>query len=266
MTMKALALMLAMTAPVPAEEGGKPALTRENARYVGYEIFDPGSEQLRSLGRGGSTGPSVIYEQARQMLDRRQDCSEIGDGDRAEGERAFQRLIATQTRHVTASQWKALQEALREVPASLRLRETSACYLLETIVGEFDLRLDRALVTSAEMDRVIAGERDDRAAAERPVLGVMLDMGTGIREVPEGGKASLSSLRVGDSIEAVDGTRVTTAEGIEQFLRARNPGDTVQVYVSRRERDEAGQEWLVFALVNVELESRESVMARIGNP
>ncbi|MFL6240366.1 MAG: S1C family serine protease [Actinomycetes bacterium] len=89
--------------------------------------------------------------------------------------------------------------------------------------------------------RVIAAELISTGHATHPVLGVQIaDITTGsgahevqLRAVSSGGPAAKAGLRVGDVVVTVNGTNVTSSDGLIAAIRSHKPGDQVSVTYER---------------------------------
>ena len=68
-----------------------------------------------------------------------------------------------------------------------------------------------------------------------PALGVPADTkGVIIARVTEGGPAQVSGLRHGDLIQRIDGKNVATSKEVQSIVRAKRPGDTLNMAIIRR--------------------------------
>ena len=82
--------------------------------------------------------------------------------------------------------------------------------------------------------RRVATELIETGSSSYPVIGVQLDMtyekqGALIQSVVEGGPASETELAAGDVITAIDGVKVSDGTELVVRIRAKNPGDVVEL-------------------------------------
>jgi len=82
--------------------------------------------------------------------------------------------------------------------------------------------------------RRVATELIDTGSSSYPVIGVQLDMsyegqGALVQSVVEGGPASETELAAGDVITAIDGVKVSDGTELVVRIRAKNPGDVVEL-------------------------------------
>lgn len=260
-----LLLLLALAdVPPPAAPGeASEALTEASLgpNYIGYALFDPG---LVAVGRGdvaGNVGPYLVYRAARDALESYDACRDAEAGDPAQIEAAYQQRVTTQLRHVSAAQWRDLQQALRAGRTQLPQRKAWQCEAFVDTAPWFDAGLDDALLGASEFAREQAGEGDSRSDALRPVLGLRMSGPALLEEEPDDGPARRAGLRKGDEVLAVDGIRVKTVFGIGLALKARKPGDRVEVLLRRVEWDGMHPRSRELTVV-VELESRAALMER----
>jgi putative serine protease PepD len=82
--------------------------------------------------------------------------------------------------------------------------------------------------------RRVATELIETGSSSYPVIGVQLDMsyegqGALVQSVVEGGPASETDLAAGDVITAIDGVKVSDGTELVVRIRAKNPGDVVEL-------------------------------------
>jgi len=82
--------------------------------------------------------------------------------------------------------------------------------------------------------RRVATELIETGSSSYPVIGVQLDMsyegqGALVQSVVEGGPASETELAAGDVITAIDGVKVSDGTELVVRIRAKNPGDVVEL-------------------------------------
>ena len=82
--------------------------------------------------------------------------------------------------------------------------------------------------------RRVATELIETGSSSYPVIGVQLDMsyegqGALVQSVVEGGPASETELTAGDVITAIDGVKVSDGTELVVRIRAKNPGDVVEL-------------------------------------
>ena len=82
--------------------------------------------------------------------------------------------------------------------------------------------------------RRVATELIETGSSSYPVIGVQLDMsyegqGALVQSVVEGGPASETELAAGDVITAIDGVKVSDGTDLVVRIRAKNPGDVVEL-------------------------------------
>lgn len=85
--------------------------------------------------------------------------------------------------------------------------------------------------------RRVASELIATGSSTYPVIGVQLDMtfegqGAQVQSVIEGGPASKTELAAGDVITAIDGGKVSDGTELVVRIRAKNPGDVVELTLS----------------------------------
>jgi putative serine protease PepD len=85
--------------------------------------------------------------------------------------------------------------------------------------------------------RRVASELIATGSSTYPVIGVQLDMtfegqGAQVQSVIEGGPASETELAAGDVITAIDGGKVSDGTELVVRIRAKNPGDVVELTLS----------------------------------
>jgi len=85
--------------------------------------------------------------------------------------------------------------------------------------------------------RRVATELIETGSSSYPVIGVQLDMsyegqGALVQSVVEGGPASETELAAGDVITAIDGVKVSDGTELVVRIRAKNPGDVVELTLS----------------------------------
>ncbi|AWH28049.1 hypothetical protein C1931_03355 [Stenotrophomonas sp. YAU14A_MKIMI4_1] len=256
--------MLAIALPLLLAVAGTNAPISEadlGPEYVGYALFDPGLVEFKRLQSAGHYGRYLTYRTARDALENYDGCLQGDAGNRVQIEAAYQQLVDGQQRHVSAAQWRELQQALRAARTRVPERTPWQCAGFVDNAPYFDAGLDDALLGAAELAREKAGEGETRSDALRPVLGVQMGGPALIESEPGPGPARRAGLRMGDEVLAVAGTRVKTVFGVGQALKFHAPGDRVDVRVRRTEWN--GSQPLVRELtVVVELESRAAVMAQ----
>ncbi|HDS1037232.1 TPA: PDZ domain-containing protein [Stenotrophomonas maltophilia] len=261
-----LLLLLALAdGPPPAAPGeAGEALTEASLgpNYIGYALFDPGLVAVGRTDVAGNVGPYLVYRTARDALESYDGCRDVDAGDHAQIEAAYQQLVTTQVRHVNAVQWRALQQALRAGRTALPQRKAWQCEAFVDAAPWFDAGLDDALLGASEYARVQAGEGDSRSDVLRPVLGLRMSGPALVEDEPDDGPARRAGMRKGDEVLAVDGIRVRTVYGIGLALKARKPGDRVEVRLRRVEWDGTQPQSRELTAV-VELESRAAVMERM---
>lgn len=260
-----LSLLLALAgAPTQATAGDDTETLTEAAlgpEYIGYQLFDPGLVEFKRLPSAGHHGPYLTYRAARNALENYDACLQADADSRAQIEAAYQQLVDSQRRYVSAAQWRDLQQALRAGRTQVPERAPWQCAAFVDNAPYFDAGLDDALLGAAELAREKAGEGDARSDALRPVLGVQMGGPALIEAEPAPGPARRAGLRKGDEVLAVAGTRVKTVFGVGQALKAHAPGDRVDVRVRRTEWN-GSQPQVRELTVVVELESRAAVSAR----
>ena len=82
----------------------------------------------------------------------------------------------------------------------------------------------------------IASQLISTGKAEHAYLGVSVDSSSGkvvIAEVRDGTPAADAGLQAGDEILTVDGTKVTTADGLTNAIAEHQPGDSISIEFSR---------------------------------
>lgn len=262
---KGLFMLFALAdVPAPAAEGPPPAAITEadlGPDYVGYLLFDPGLIEFNRLQSVRDYSNYLTYRAARDALENYEGCLQVGAGNHAQIEAAYQQLVNSQQRYVSAAQWRDLRQALRAGREPVPERASWQCAAFVDNAPYFDAGLDDALLGATELAREQAGEGDSRSDALRPVLGVQMGGATVIESEPDEGPAHRAGLRKGDEVLAVAGTRVKTVFGIGQALKAHAPGDRVDVRVRRIEWD-GSRPQVRELIVGVVLESRAAVMAR----
>lgn len=236
-----LLLLLAFAdSPVPVATGaGSETLTEASLGpgYIGYRLFDPGLVGVKQLDPARIYGPYLMYRMAREVVESHDACLQVDAAHRAQIEAAFQQIVSTQQRHVSAAQWRELQQALRAGRTQPPQREQWQCRAFVENAPWFDAGLDDALLGASEYAREQAGEGDSRSDALRPVLGIQMSGAALVEAEPDDGPARRAGVRKGDELLVVDGTRVKTVFGIGQALKARKPGDRVHVRLRRIEWD-----------------------------
>ncbi|MEV5117388.1 PDZ domain-containing protein [Stenotrophomonas indicatrix] len=260
-----LSLLLALVgAPAPVTAGDDiEAMTEADLGrdYIGYALFDPGLVSIKQLDPARNYSRYVMYRMARDVLESYDACLQVDADNRATIEAAYQQVVSTQQRYVSATQWRDLQLALRAGRMQLPERAQWQCGAFVDNAPYFDAALDDALLGAAELARDRAGEGDLRNDALRPVLGIQMSGPAVVEAEPDDGPARRAGVRMGDEVLAVDGTRVKTVFGIGQALKSRNPGDRVEVRLRRVEWDGMKPQSRELT-VTVELESRAALMGR----
>lgn len=256
--MLAIALPLLLAVAAPNEPISEADLGPE---YVGYALFDPGLVEFRRLQSTGDYRTYLIYRMARDALENYDVCLHADPDNREQIEAAYQQLLSSQQRYVSAAQWRDLQQALRAGRTRVPERPPWQCAAFVDNAPYFDAGLDDALLGAAELARERAGQGDTRGDALRPVLGVQMGGPALIESEPGPGPARRAGLRKGDEVLAVAGIRVKTVFGIGQALKAHAPGDRVDVRVRRTEWN-GSQPQVRELTVVVQLESRAAVMAQ----
>lgn len=174
---KGLFLLFALAdVPAPAAEAPPPAAITEadlGPDYVGYLLFDPGLVEFNRLQSVRDYGNYLTYRAARDALESYEACLQVGADNHAQIEAAYQQLVNSQQRYVSAAQWRDLRQALRA------RREP----VPERVVAMRRIRGQRALFRCG-VGRCTAGRhrigaragrgRDSRSDALRPVLGVQM--------------------------------------------------------------------------------------------
>lgn len=85
--------------------------------------------------------------------------------------------------------------------------------------------------------RRVATDLIETGSSSYPVIGVQLDMnyrgqGAQIQSIVEGGPASKTTLAAGDVITQIDGVKVSNGTELVVRIRAKNPGDVVELKLS----------------------------------
>ncbi len=262
MSAKGLSLVLALVVSAHAWAGEEIDPSDLGRGFTGYELFDPGLVQLRQGPYVEGNHAIVIYTAAREAVDLAEGCPQVDPAAREAIEQAYQQMVASQHRYVSARQWTRLREALHGSYKQPPLRGVLECGAFAMQAPHFDERLAGRLLAHTEMSRSANGAVDDRADALRPVLGLGMAGGTLVNHVLNGSNAERAGLKANDEVLSVQGTAVATTYGIEQVLRAYAPGDRIQLKVRRTVLDlatGASSQELDIALV---LQSRAALLAR----
>lgn len=220
-------LLCTAALPAAAEEG-------LGAGLPGYEVFGPVPDSLEGL----DADPRFpLYLQAVSTLQRKQDCASA-PAERERTEEAFARMVASNQRHVSPEQWRALERALAPgAPADGvdRSPGSLACEIARAQWQFFDERMDELRLARDEARALEAWQRRGGAPAAGGAIGVELSPGMAavVVGVLPGSPAQRAGLLADDRILAVDGEAVATSDGVVYRIGQIRPGGTVRLRVRR---------------------------------
>ncbi|MCD9030568.1 PDZ domain-containing protein [Luteimonas sp. Y-2-2-4F] len=224
-------LWAAAALPAAAGEGLEGA-------FPGYEVFGPVPASLEEL----DADPQYpLYLHAVSTLRMKRDCASAPQ-EREQTEQAFARMVASNQRHVSPAQWRALERVLAAtMPADGVDRSPGAfqCEIARAGWPRFDAQVDELRLARDEARALEAWQRAGTPAAGG-AIGVQMAPGLAavVTGVVPGSPAQRAGLLPEDRILAIDGEAVATSDGVAYRIGQIRPGGTVRLRLRRDPRPE----------------------------